>query len=113
SRHCLTRIKDRGCNPGLIVTKEGLVFIDTPQRASDAQAWIAAAYERGRPLLLINTEHHLDHCAGNGFFEVPIIAHEGTKARFFEASPIWKSSATDVREMFRRLDGELPHYLAN
>lgn len=113
SRHCFTRIKDRGCNPGLIVTKDGLVFIDTPQRASDAQAWLAAAREKGRPLLLVNTEHHLDHCAGNGFFNVPIIAHEGTKARFFDASPIWKSSAADVIDMFRRLDGEVPESLAH
>jgi cyclase len=113
SRRCLTRVKDRGCNPGLIVTDDGVVFVDTPQRASDAQAWIQAAHDKGRPLLLINTEHHLDHCAGNGFFDVPILAHEGTKARFADSSPIWKTSAADVLDMFRRLDGDLADGLAN
>jgi cyclase len=113
SKHCLTRTKDRGCNPGVIVTDDGLVFIDTPQRATDAQAWLKAARERGRPLLLINTEHHLDHCAGNGFFDVPIIAQQGTKDRFFAPSPIWGSSVANVVDMFRRLDGEIAESLSD
>jgi cyclase len=102
--HCLTRTEDRGCNPGLVATPDGVVFVDTPQRPSDAKAWLEAARRYGPPLLLVNTEHHMDHCAGNGFFDVPIVAHEGTKSRFFDPSPIWGSSTREVGEMFRRID---------
>jgi cyclase len=102
--HCLTRISDRGCNPGLVVTKEGAVFIDSPQRPSDALAWIEAAAALGLPLVLVNTEHHLDHVAGNSFFDVPIIGHVGTRQRFHDVSPIWGTSVEDVPAMFARID---------
>jgi cyclase len=106
SPHCLTRTRDRGCNPGLVTTSDGVVFIDSPQLPSDAIAWIDAASQLGQQLILINTEHHIDHSVGNHFFDIPIIGQEGTRARFYDFFPIWGSSIKDAMQMFQKLDPE-------
>lgn len=68
-----------GCNPGFVVTKEGVVMIDSPQQPSYIPIWKKAIAENGEIRFLINTEHHRDHIIGNFFFNATIIAHEKTK----------------------------------
>ena len=75
----------RGANHGLVTTSDGLVMIDSPHKPSDAlklRAWIAG--RGGRLRYIINTEPHGDHWTGNAFFDVPVIAHEGVRARILE-----------------------------
>ncbi len=68
----------RGCNPGYVVTSEGVVVIDTPQLPTKAVAMRDEILKKGPIRYLINTEHHIDHISGNGFFarSCPIIGHE-------------------------------------
>ena len=68
----------RGCNPGYVVTREGVVVIDTPQLATKVVDMREEALRRGPIRFLINTENHLDHISGNHFFAglSPVIAHE-------------------------------------
>ena len=76
----------RGCNPGFVVTKEGVVMIDTPQIPADAVKWRDEIAKHGPVCYLINTEPHADHFTGNYFFAGTIIAHEGTRQVIMAAS---------------------------
>ena len=76
----------RGCNPGFVVTKEGVVMIDTPQMPADAIRWRDEIAKHGPVRYVINTEPHGDHFTGNYFFEGTVIAHEGTREAILAAS---------------------------
>ncbi len=76
----------RGCNPGFVVTKEGVVMIDTPQMPADAISWRDEIAKHGQVRYLINTEPHGDHFTGNYFFEGTVVAHEGTREAILAAS---------------------------
>lgn len=71
-----------GCNPGFVVTAQGVIMIDTPQRPSDAIKWKEELTKYGKTLYIINTENHQDHITGNAFFPIPVIAHQGTRELF-------------------------------
>ena len=68
----------RGCNPGYVVTCDGVVVIDTPQLPTHAIAMREEALKKGPIRFLINTEHHIDHIFGNYFFAglCPVVSHE-------------------------------------
>jgi cyclase len=76
----------RGCNHGFVVTSDGVVMIDSPQKPSDALK-LKAEIDRHGPLrYIINTEPHGDHWTGNAYFDVPVIAHEGVRERILETN---------------------------
>ena len=76
----------RGCNPGFVVTSEGVVMIDTPQMPVDAIKWRDEIAKHGTVRYLINTEPHGDHFTGNYFFKGTVIGHEGTREAILKAS---------------------------
>ncbi len=76
----------RGCNPGFVVTSEGVVMIDTPQVPVDAVQWRDEIARHGPVRYLIITEPHGDHYTGNCFFDGTIVAHEGTRQAILGAS---------------------------
>ena len=57
-----------GCNPSFVVTKEGVVMIDTPQRPDEAFRWRKEIQKYGEISYIINTDHHHDHAIGNFYF---------------------------------------------
>ncbi|MFC1948621.1 MBL fold metallo-hydrolase [Chloroflexota bacterium] len=69
----------QGCNVGFVVTKEGVVMIDTPQIPKDAIKWRDEIAKHGKLRYLINTEPHGDHITGDYFFEGTLVAHEGVR----------------------------------
>ena len=70
----------RGAKHGIVVTKQGLVMVDTPQYPKDAVAWRDAIAKYGTVRYIIHTEPHADHWGGDYFWpEADIIAHEGTR----------------------------------
>jgi cyclase len=71
----------KGANHGIVVTSDGIVLIDTPHKPSDALRLKAEIVRRGRLRYIINTEPHGDHWTGNAFFDAPVVAHEGVRAR--------------------------------
>ncbi len=87
----------RGCNPGFVVTEEGVVMIDTPQMPADAIKWRDEIAKHGPVRYLINTEPHGDHFTGNYFFEGTVVAHEGTR------EAILASSADELKERLRQM----------
>jgi cyclase len=74
----------RGCNPSFIVTKDGVVVVDTPQLPTRAVAMRAEAEKHGPIRYLINTEHHVDHIFGNYYFKGAgtVIGHKGLDDNF-------------------------------
>ena len=76
----------RGCNPGFVVTSEGVVMIDTPQIPTDAVKWRDEIAKHGEVRYLINTEPHGDHFTGNWFFGGTVVSHEGTRQAILSAS---------------------------
>jgi len=75
-----------GCNTGFVITREGLVLIDTPQMPDDAIAWRKEVDKHGPVRYVINTEPHDDHFSGNHFFEGTVVAHEATREAILNAS---------------------------
>jgi cyclase len=79
----------RGCNPAYVVTRDGVVVIDTPQLPSYAVRMRQECDSRGPIRYLINTEHHIDHIFGNYFFKNSglVISHKAVLDRFMVVTP--------------------------
>ncbi len=74
----------RGCNHGFVTTSDGVVMIDSPHKPTDALKLKAEMAKHGQLRYIINTEPHGDHWTGNAFFDAPVVAHEGVRARILE-----------------------------
>ncbi len=68
-----------GCNHSFVVTKEGVVCIDTPYRPTDAVAWRDEVKKHGEVRYVIQCEPHADHVTGNPFLPGTLVAHELTR----------------------------------
>jgi cyclase len=88
SDHAYAEFYFWGCNPGFLVTDEGVVMVDTPQQPIDAVRWRERLLEFGPIRYLINTEPHSDHIAGNAYFPgVEVIGQVGLQQRYEQAVP--------------------------
>jgi len=79
TRNVFVETSNRGCNAGFVVTTEGIVIIDSPQKPTDALKFKEEVLKHGEIKYLINTEHHIDHWSGNYFFDAIFISHQGTR----------------------------------
>jgi glyoxylase-like metal-dependent hydrolase (beta-lactamase superfamily II) len=77
-----------GCNPSFVVTSNGIVMIDTPQKPAEAFRWRKEVLKYGEVAFIINTDHHQDHALGNYYFDGDIIMHEGTKKKLLAKKTI-------------------------
>jgi len=79
----------RGCNPGFVVTGDGVVVVDTPQLPTKAVAMREEAETHGDIRFLINTEHHVDHIFGNYYFKGAgaVVNHRGVYENFMVVTP--------------------------
>jgi len=94
---------------GFLVTREGVVMMDTPQCPTDAREWRAHAEKHGEIRYVINTEHHRDHIVGNAFFPGIVVAHTGTAERFFRSLEPFEQ----VRKSLAPIDPKGVELLAN
>ena len=99
-----------GVTVGAVVTKAGIVCIDTPTRPLDARAWRSKlASLSPKPILyVINTDHHRDRVLGNQWLEAPVIAHDWVGERMRLYPEILKSGGLDTGsdyELMRELAG--------
>jgi len=67
------------CNTSVVVTKDGVVVIDTPMAPANAKKVAAEIAKFGPVRYVINSEPHTDHIAGNCYFGGTVVAHEGTR----------------------------------
>ena len=77
----IVETQQKGANHGIVTTSDGIVLIDTPHKPSDAVRLKGEIERHGKLRYIINTEPHGDHWTGNAFFDVPVVAHEGVRAR--------------------------------
>jgi cyclase len=79
----------RGCNPGFVLTSDGVVVVDTPQLPTRAVEMRRQAESHGEIRYLINTEHHVDHIFGNYFFKGAgtVVNHRGLYENFMVVTP--------------------------
>jgi len=106
--------KIRGCNPGIIFTKEGSVFVDTAQWISVLLEMREFALKKGPIKALINTESHIDHIFGNHWFygECPVIAHENLEKTFWKIPPSFNQTTYDYSlDVIKRQDPGALHLM--
>jgi cyclase len=79
----------RGCNPGFVLTSDGVVVVDTPQLPTRAVEMRREAESHGEIRYLINTEHHVDHIFGNYYFKGSgtVVNHRGLYENFMVVTP--------------------------
>ena len=90
------------CNSSFVVTKEGVVVIDTPMVPANAKKWAKEAAKFGPIRYVINTEPHGDHISGNCYFGGTLIAHEGTR------DAILASKVEDIKGMLQMMSPGTP-----
>jgi cyclase len=89
AQNTFAETKIRGCNPGYVVTRDGVVIIDTPQLPTHAVRMRREAEAKGPIRYVINTEHHIDHIFGNYYFRgtAAVVAHEEVYRQFMVVTP--------------------------
>ncbi|MCL2580120.1 MAG: MBL fold metallo-hydrolase [Oscillospiraceae bacterium] len=112
TKNVYAETKIRGCNPGIVFTEEGSVFIDTAQWISSLLEHREFAKKKGPIKYLINTEFHIDHIFGNHWFagECPVIGHERLSDDFWTVAgdvPCYQYSL----EIIRRQDAASLHLM--
>ena len=112
TKNVYTETKIRGCNPSIVFTKEGSVFIDTAQWITNLLEMRKFALERGPIKALINTESHIDHIFGNHWFvgECPVIGHEKLEETFWKIPASFNQTTYDYSYdvIFRQDPAALP-----
>ncbi len=78
----------RGCNPGYIVTAEGIVAVDSPQLPTNAVLMRKEMLAKGPVRYRINTENQIDHIFGEHFFADlgPLIGHKDIVEGYWKAA---------------------------
>lgn len=107
TKNVFTETKIRGCNPSIVFTSEGAVFIDTAQLITYLLEMRNFALERGPIKYLINTESHIDHIFGNHWFvkECPVIGHENMHKTFWKIPEAFNMDTYDYSlDIIRRQD---------
>lgn len=109
TEHVYTETQIRGCDPSIVLTSEGAVFIDTAQWITNLEQMIAFAKEQaGSIRYLINTESHIDHIFGNHWLKkegATIIGHEKILDNFFKIPAAFNMTTHDYNvDIIRRQD---------
>jgi cyclase len=82
----LVETEQRGSNHGIVTTTDGIVLIDGPHKPSDTLRLRVDIERRGPLRYILNTEPHGDHWTSNAYFDAPVVAHEGVRARILATS---------------------------
>ncbi len=88
------------CNTSIVVTKDGVVVIDTPMVPANARKLAADISEFGPVRYVINTEPHGDHIAGNCYFGGLVVTQDGTRKALLKSKP------DDIKPMLQMMSPE-------
>ena len=99
----------RGCDPSMVMTSEGAVFIDTAQWITQLEQMIEFAKEKcGGIKYLINTESHIDHVFGNPYLKnagATIISHEKVLDSYYKIPPAFNMTTYEYNlDLLKRQD---------
>lgn len=109
TKNVYTETQIRGCDPSMVFTSEGAVFIDTAQWITNLEQMISFAQEKcGSIKYLINTESHIDHIFGNHWLKkagATIIGQEKILDSFFKIPPSFNMTTHDYNvDIIKRQD---------
>lgn len=107
--HVYTFTGIRGCDPSMVMTSEGAVFIDTAQWFTQLEQMIDFAKEKsGGVKYLINTESHIDHVFGNPYLKkagATIIAQELMPNSYYKIPPAFNMTTYEYNlDLLKRQD---------
>lgn len=87
--HIFAETTVRGCNPGYVITSDGVIVVDTPQLPTYAVRMRKECERHGPIRYLVNLEHHIDHIFGNYFFKGAglVVAHQAVFDHFMTVTP--------------------------
>jgi cyclase len=88
------------CNTSAVITKDGVVVIDTPMIPANAKKIAAETRKFGPVRYVINTEPHGDHTSGDCYFGGTLVTHEGTR------EAILASNVKDFKNMLKTMHPE-------
>ena len=88
------------CNTSVVVTKDGVVIIDTPMVPANAKQLAADIAKFGPVRYVINSEPHGDHIAGNCYLGGLVVTHDGTRKALLAAKP------DDIKPMLQMMSPE-------
>ncbi len=109
TRNIYTFTGIRGCDPSIVMTSEGAVFIDTAQWITQLEQMIAFAREKaGSIKYLINLESHIDHVFGNPYLKkagATIICHEKVLDGYYKIPPAFNMTTHEYNlDLLKRQD---------
>jgi glyoxylase-like metal-dependent hydrolase (beta-lactamase superfamily II) len=81
---------------GAVVTKEGVIAIDSPLRVDDTRAWISTLSDLGRVRYLVFMDSHIDRVLGARVLNIPTIAHDQTRITISGWSDSFKGRANPI-----------------
>ena len=99
----------RGCDPSMVLTSQGAVFIDTAQWITQLEQMIDFAKEKcGGVKYVINTESHIDHVFGNPYLKregATIISHEKMVDGYYKIPPAFNQTTYEYNlDLLKRQD---------
>ena len=89
----------KGCNPGFLISSDGLALIDSPQMPTEGGQYKKELEKYGNVKYLINTEPHRDHIGSNFMFEAVFVAHKGTRDNMAR-----KDTLITLKQMIETMD---------
>jgi glyoxylase-like metal-dependent hydrolase (beta-lactamase superfamily II) len=93
---------------GAIVTKDGLLLVDSPPRAEDVREWFASLGTYGKPCYLALLDSHPDRALGARNVDLPRIAHDWTCELMGGWSDTFKGSSRPIgaeTDQIKRITG--------
>ncbi|MBI3362779.1 MAG: MBL fold metallo-hydrolase [Chloroflexi bacterium] len=96
----------KGVNVGAVVTKDGIICIDTPTSPADCRKWrLKLTQLSQQPIrFVINSDHHQDRVLGNQWFEAPVVAHELTAERIRAYPEVHRVGGDEIGNDFELAD---------
>ena len=85
------------CNNSYVITKDGVVVIDTPMIPAEAKKLVTETAKFGPVRYVINGEPHGDHISGNCYYGGTVVSHEGTREMMLELD------VEDFKEQLKRM----------
>ena len=81
---------------GSVVTREGVIAVDSPLRVDDTRTWMGTLSDLGRVRYLVLMDAHIDRVLGARVLNIPTIGHDQTRITMSGWSDSFKGRANPI-----------------
>jgi glyoxylase-like metal-dependent hydrolase (beta-lactamase superfamily II) len=81
---------------GSVVTKDGVIAVDSPLRVDDTRAWISTLSDLGRVRYMVLLDSHIDRVLGARVVNIPTISQDLTRVTMSGWSDSFKGRANPI-----------------